>query len=79
MAEPLKLEKAVLKEMDAEFKNPLPDGPTVTVQFNPETLKVSFANQLQQSAGAGDQRGTPARQFVGLARSEALYALFFAW
>ena len=41
------------------------------MQFNPETLKVSFANQIQTPSGTGDQKGTPARQFVGDGYDEA--------
>jgi hypothetical protein len=35
-----------------------------TVQFS-GNLKVTFSNQIQTPSGAGDQNGTPARQFVG--------------
>ena len=38
------------------------------VQFNPETLKVSFSNQIvppATSGSASDQRGTSTTQFVG--------------
>jgi hypothetical protein len=73
----LKLEKALLKEMDYEFKNPLPGGPTVQVQFNPETLKVSFANQVVQPQGGGDQRGQQARQFVGAGTTKLTLQLWF--
>ena len=48
------LAKAQLIELDADFKNEKPGGQKVSVQFNPETLKVSFANQLVQPQG-GDQ------------------------
>jgi hypothetical protein len=77
VSEQLKLEKAVLKEMDADFKNPLPGGPTVQVQFNPETLKVSFANQVVQPQGGGDQRGQQARQFVGAGTTKLTLQLWF--
>ena len=77
MPDQLKLEKAILKEMDSEFKNPLPGGPTVQVQFNPETLKVSFANQVVQPQGGGDQRGQQARQFVGAGTTKLTLTLWF--
>jgi hypothetical protein len=77
VADQLKLEKAVLKEMDTDFKNPLPGGPTVQVQFNPETLKVAFANQVVQPQGGGDQRGQQARQFVGAGTTKLTLQLYF--
>jgi hypothetical protein len=77
VSDQVKLEKAVLKEMDADFKNPLPGGPTVQVQFNPETLKVSFANQVVQPQGGGDQRGQQARQFVGAGTTKLTLQLWF--
>jgi hypothetical protein len=72
-----KLEKAELRELDAAFENEINRSRWVTVQFNPESLKVSFANQLQQPAGAGDQRGTPARQFVGAGTTKLALTLWF--
>lgn len=77
MAETPKLEKAELRELDAAFENEINRSRWVTVQFNPESLKVSFANQLQQPAGAGDQRGTPARQFVGAGTTKLALTLWF--
>ena len=65
MPEPPQLQKAEFRELDAKLENVKPGGQQATVQFNPETLKVSFANSLVQPAGGGDQRGQPARQFVG--------------
>jgi hypothetical protein len=63
--EPPQLQRALFKELDATLENVKSGGQEATVQFNPETLKVTFANQLVQPAGGGDQRGQPARQFVG--------------
>jgi Contractile injection system tube protein/LysM domain len=65
MPDPTKLEKAQLRELDEKFENPINPDKDVTVQFNPETLKVSFANEVPTPSGTGDQSGTPARQFVG--------------
>ena len=51
--------RAELRELDAEFTATIKaGGKTVKVQFNPETLKVSFANQIVQPSGGGDQRGS---------------------
>jgi Contractile injection system tube protein len=63
--EPPQLQRALFRELDASLENTKSGGQEATVQFNPETLKVTFANQLVQPAGGGDQRGQPARQFVG--------------
>jgi len=46
---------------------------TVKVQFNPQTLKVSFSNQ---NAG-GDQRGGSAIQFVGAGTTKLSLELWF--
>lgn len=77
MPEPVKLAKAELRQLDAEFKNEIKPENNLKVQFNPETLKVGFANQLQTPAGAGDQRGTPARQFVGAGTTKLSLQLWF--
>jgi Contractile injection system tube protein len=63
--EPPQLQRALFRELDATLENVKSGGQEATVQFNPETLKVTFSNQLVQPAGGGDQRGQPARQFVG--------------
>lgn len=72
--------KAQLVELDSNFKDKK-GGKIVTVQFNPETLKVSFANQIVQSDGAGggtgDQSGPAARQFVGAGTTKLSLQLWF--
>jgi hypothetical protein len=75
--EPAQLAKAQLQELDAQFKNQINTERTVTVQFNPETLKVSFANQVQQPQGGGDQRGPQAQQFVGAGATKLALQLWF--
>jgi hypothetical protein len=77
MADSQKLEKAELRELDAEFKNEINGDKKCQVQFNPETLKVSFANQVATPSGAGDQKGTPARQFVGAGTTKLSLQLWF--
>lgn len=77
MSEQLQLEKAELRELDAEFRNPINEDKWLKVQFNPETLKVSFANQLVQPSSAGDQRGSQARQFVGAGTTKLALTLWF--
>jgi len=75
--EPQNLERAVISELDPEFQNVINDDKAVTVQFNPETLKVTFANQIAQGSGAGDQRGSQARQFVGAGTTKLALQLWF--
>jgi len=72
-----KLEKAELRELDAAFTNEINTDKKCQVQFNPETLKVSFANQVATPSGAGDQKGTPARQFVGAGTTKLSLQLWF--
>jgi hypothetical protein len=77
MSESTTLAKAQLLELDKNFENPIKGGESVTVQFNPETLKVSFANAIQTPSGTGDQSGTPARQFVGAGTTKLTLQLWF--
>lgn len=53
--------KAQLIELDEKLKDlPAGQGQTVTVQFNPESLKLAFANQIQNnnpSSGGGGAAG----------------------
>jgi Contractile injection system tube protein len=77
MPESTKLAKAQLRELDAKFEHVINEDKTVTVQFNPETLKVSFANQIQTPSGSGNQSGTPARQFVGAGTTKLALQLWF--
>lgn len=77
MPDAMRLEKAELRQLDADFKNEITPENWTKVQFNPETLKVSFANQIATPAGAGDQSGTPARQFVGAGTTKLALQLWF--
>src|SRR5216684_1726061 len=71
------LAKAEMIEINLETSVPVDKGNRLKVQFNPDTLKVSFANQLQTPPGAGDQKGTPARQFVGAGTTKLAVSLVF--
>jgi hypothetical protein len=71
------LAKAELRQLDSNFQNEIEPDSWCTVQFNPDSLKVSFANQLVQPSGAGDQRGSPARQFVGAGTTKLALTLWF--
>jgi hypothetical protein len=77
MPESVKLAKAELRQLDAEYKSEINSEHNVKVQFNPETLKVSFANQIQTPSGAGDQKGTPTQQFVGAGTTKLALQLWF--
>ncbi|HEY8561383.1 MAG TPA: hypothetical protein VIL74_13485 [Pyrinomonadaceae bacterium] len=77
MPESVKLVKAELQEIDLAKPEAAPKK-KVPVQFNPETLKVSFANQIQTpEGGSGDQRGGAARQFVGAGTTKLALQLWF--
>jgi len=72
-----KLEKAELRQLDAELRQEIKRENWTTLQFNPESLKVSFSNQIQTPAGAGDKSGTPARLFVGAGTTKLALAVYF--
>lgn len=69
--------KAQLQELDAQMKDVLPGSQPITVQFNPETLKVSFSNQVAQSDKAGSQTGGAAIQFVGAGTTKLSLQIWF--
>lgn len=71
------LAKAELKELDAEMKNPINEDKWTKVQFNPDTLKVTYANQIKEPSGSGDQRGPQAQQFVGAGTTKLAVQLYF--
>jgi hypothetical protein len=68
--------KAQLRELDASATEINPDK-NVTVQFNPETLKVSFANQIQTPQGSGSAGDQPSRQFVGAGTTKLSLQIWF--
>ena len=73
MPSPTVLEKARLVELDADFETNKPGGRTVFVQFNPESLKLTLANQIQQPPGGGNA----ATLFVGAGSSKLALQLWF--
>jgi hypothetical protein len=85
MAESENIAKAELREIKPDGS----EGKRVQVQFNPETLKVSFTNQVvppttnnaagggRRSRGSRDQRGTSATQFVGKGATKLSVQLWF--
>jgi hypothetical protein len=77
MSAPVRLAKAELRQLDAEFRNEIRRENWAKLQFNPETLKVSFSNQIQTPQGSGDQSGTPSRQFVGAGTTKLSLSVMF--
>lgn len=77
MTLPVRLAKAELRQLDADLRNEINPDKTAKLQFNPESLKLSFANQIQTPAGGGDKSGTPARQFVGAGTTKLSLAVYF--
>jgi hypothetical protein len=77
MADVMELRKATLMELDARFKEPVPGGHQVRVQFNPDSLKVTFANRTQEQKSGGDQRGNSTRQVVGAGSTKLTLQLWF--
>ena len=82
--------KAKLIELDEQLKDAKSGGKTVTVQFNPDSLKLAFANQIQNNntssgagtagaeVGAADQaQGTQGRQFLGAGTTKLTVQLWF--
>ncbi len=69
--------KARLIELEPDFKTEKSGGQDVTVQFNPDTLKVTFANQLVQPQGGDQAAGSSGRQFVGAGTTKLALTLWF--
>jgi hypothetical protein len=77
MPEILTLKKAELIELKPDFSGEQDGGKRVTVQFNPDSLKLNFANQLVTPEGAGSQQGTPGRLQVGAGTTKLALQLWF--
>lgn len=74
MPQPQQLLKAQLQEITWDENQQVTEsGEPMPVQFNPESLKVGYANK---SAG-GDQRGGSAIQFVGQGTTKLSFDLWF--
>jgi hypothetical protein len=72
-----KLAKAELMELDAQFDHVINKEKGTVVQFNPDSLKVSLANQIAAPSGSGDQSGPQAQQFVGAGSTKLAVTLYF--
>jgi hypothetical protein len=72
------LAKAELRELDANFAKKINPDKATKVQFNPETLKVSFANQVATPpGGSSEPRGTAGMQFVGAGTTKLSLQIWF--
>ena len=71
------LAKARLIELTEDFRNELSGGKAIDVQFNPESLKLSFANQIVQPQGGDQAAGNAGRQFVGAGTTKLALTLWF--
>jgi hypothetical protein len=77
MADVPQLAKAQICELDANFAEEINQDSWTYVQFNPDSMKVSFANQIAQPPGPGDQNGPQAQQFVGAGSTKLAVTLNF--
>ncbi len=77
MADSMNLAKAQLQELDADFNETTSKENWTTVQFNPETLKVTYSNQVVVPNGTGDQTGPSSMQFVGAGVMKLSLQLWF--
>lgn len=71
------LEMARLIELGDDLQSVKDGGVDVAVQFNPETLKLAFANEVQQPEGGDQAGGTAGRQFVGAGTTTLTVTLWF--
>ncbi len=77
MPKPVTLTKAQLVEMDSQLEEPLSGAKPVRVQFNPESLKVTYSNQLVTGESQSAQTGTDAMQYVGKGTTKLAVQLWF--
>lgn len=77
MPEPAPLDKAKLIELKHDWSAKDPDGIEMVVQFNPETLKVTYSNQVVPPQGKASQDGPAAFQFVGTGTTKLSLQLWF--
>lgn len=70
---------AQLIELKSDFTDAVspPDDKSVTVQFNPETLKVTYSNQIVPPRQAGNQSEPASHQFVGAGTTKLALTIWF--
>lgn len=69
--------RAELRQLSSDFKEEINPERSVTVQFNPETLKVSYANSLMPPSNPPGKGDAAAAQFVGAGMSKLVVHLWF--
>lgn len=75
MEDAVKVERAQLMALKSDgTPDPAKKDKTVHVQFNPETLKVSYANQIKSD---GAQQGTSSTLYVGQGTTKMSVQLWF--
>ena len=84
MPDPVKLEKAEIRELDDSGNQTSSREHWIKVQFNPETLKMSYANAIIPPANPptsppppGDQRGNSSIQYVGKGTTKLSVQLWY--
>lgn len=77
MPGPYNLAKAELQELKPDFSDPKPGGSRVPVQFNPDSLKVSYANQIDAPSGPGSQKQKSGMLHVGSRTTKMTLTLWF--
>ncbi|RTL46563.1 MAG: peptidoglycan-binding protein [Burkholderiales bacterium] len=84
----LEIQHARLVELKDDLSDVMPGGKSLTVQFNPESLKLSYANQVKEqpnasgggggaARGGNQSQGSAARQFVGTGTTKLAVQLWF--
>lgn len=71
------LHKAWLIELDDKLASAKSGGKSIPVQFNPETLKVTYANQLVEPKNVDQSAGTPGLQYAGPGTTKLALQLWF--
>ena len=71
------LRKARLIELEEDLVTEKSGGKQIDVQFNPETFKVTYANQVVQPEGGNQAAGTSGMQFVGAGSTKLALTLWF--
>lgn len=78
MPDRVTLTKATLIELEDDIATKKSGGKEVKVQFNPDSLKVSFTNQVQTSDAQGNKdKPAPPRQVFGKGTTKLSLTLWF--
>jgi Contractile injection system tube protein len=69
--------KARLMELKEDLKTEVKGENDIDVQFNPDSLKVTFSNQVVQPESGDQASGTAGMQFVGKGSTKLALTLWF--